>query len=49
MDYETLLEHVGHKIEVVTYGELFLNVAIECETCNQVLLSFDKPNECEEE
>ena len=38
-NYEDLLKHKGHKIEVVTYGNE--NVAIECEDCNEVLLDFD--------
>ncbi|MHA2063236.1 MAG: hypothetical protein ACXABY_02525 [Candidatus Thorarchaeota archaeon] len=43
--FEDLTPHVGHEIEVATYGrpnEVF-NVAIECMTCNTVLLDFDNP------
>jgi hypothetical protein len=45
MDYYDLLEHFGHKIEVVVYGDVEnpVNVAVECITCNQVLFDFDKP------
>lgn len=39
--YKELLWHKGHKIVCVTYGEDG-NVAIECETCNEVLLDYDK-------
>jgi len=38
--YEDLILHVGHKIVITTYEDI--NVAIECETCNEVLLDFDK-------
>jgi hypothetical protein len=48
--YEDLLEHVGHKIVCVTYQHpedrgimLPDNVAVECETCNKVLIDFDRP------
>lgn len=40
-DFETARAHVGHKIVCVMYGN-GVNVSIECETCNEVLLSFDK-------
>ena len=39
--FKELIEHKGHKIEVVTYGNDD-NVAIECETCDTVLLDYDK-------
>lgn len=53
MDYKELKNHIGHEIVCVGYalqdldtntriGE-YQNVAIECETCNQVLVSFDIP------
>ena len=46
--YEDLKEHVGHDVVVVAYKEPGskdepVNVAIECETCGVVLISFDKP------
>jgi len=47
-NYEELKKHEGHKIACVTYkcqtpnGEKIYNVAIECETCNEVILDFDK-------
>jgi len=39
--FEELEEHVGHHVEVVTYG-VDANVAIECEDCGEVLLDFDR-------
>ena len=41
-NYDTLIGHVGHDIECTTYGDNDENVAIECKTCNVVLLDFDK-------
>lgn len=41
--FSDLRSHVGHKISCVRYGEA--NVAVECETCNEVLLDFDKEDE----
>jgi len=35
---EDLLEHVGHEIECVTYGNTFLEPALECVTCGCILL-----------
>lgn len=41
-DYYDLMAHVGHRFECVTYagGE---NVALECMTCNEVIIDFDRP------
>lgn len=43
--YEDLREHIGHKIVCTPYGDYYdpVNVAIECKTCNCVLVSFDQP------
>lgn len=43
--YSELLEHVGHEIEVATYGpsENVFNVAIECSTCGEVLMDYENP------
>lgn len=46
-DYEDLKRHIGHKIVCVAYGtgeneQSPENVAVECETCNEVLMDFDK-------
>lgn len=38
--FETLRDHVGHKIKIALYGDQ--NVAIECVTCNEVLVDFDR-------
>ena len=50
-NYDDLKKHVGHKIVCVDYGltdwsglgvtKEDFNVAIECETCNEVLLDYD--------
>lgn len=44
--YAGLLEHKYHRIVCVTYGfgGEDINVAIECETCGEVLLSADRPD-----
>ena len=46
MNYTELSYHLGHKIVCVGYGKggkpPYENVAIECETCNEVIVSFDK-------
>lgn len=40
---DELSTHVGHDIECVTYGKdnTVANVAVECVTCNVVLVDFD--------
>jgi hypothetical protein len=44
-NFEELKAHIGHKIVCVHYHNPALstceNVAIECETCNEVLMDFD--------
>jgi len=48
-NFEELKKHFGHKLSCVFYGPDHAyeydpaNVAIECETCGEVLLDFDKP------
>jgi len=45
--YEELLRHFGHRLTIVTYGlrgELPYAVALECETCDEVLLDAEKEN-----
>jgi hypothetical protein len=40
--FSDLMHHVGHEVEVVTYGrEVPVNVAVECVECSEVLLDFD--------
>ena len=46
-NYKELLEHLDHDIEVADYtaqGGQIANVAIECMTCNEVLVDFDNPS-----
>jgi hypothetical protein len=38
-----LLVHAGHKIVCVKHGDV--KVAVECETCGEVLMDFDKSDE----
>ena len=40
-DYDSLKQHIGHNIVCVSYGN-DRNVSLECEDCNEVLLSYDK-------
>jgi len=44
-NFEDLKAHVGHFIVCVAYGDPLdpENVAVECETCSEVLIDFDKP------
>lgn len=44
--YNELKRHIGHKIECVCYGQPGQepeNVSVECEECDEVLLSYDLP------
>jgi hypothetical protein len=41
--YIDLYYHVGHAVEVVSYGQD--NVAIECNECSEVLVDFDSNND----
>ncbi len=42
-NFEELQKHIGHKIICVAYGnnEINWNVAIECETCDEILFGYD--------
>ena len=40
-NFDSLMWHRGHKLVVATYGTPVVNVAIECLTCNEVLLDYD--------
>ena len=48
-NYDELRQHIGHRIVCASYGDngeddgVPENVAIECETCGEVLLDFDWP------
>ena len=48
-NFEELKQHINHKIVCVSYGgkKEIVNASIECEDCNEVLLSFDKYPEVE--
>ncbi len=39
-NFKEAKQHIGHKINCVMYGKQ--NVSIECETCNEILIDFDK-------
>lgn len=41
--FSDLIQHEGHNVVVVTYGDPAVNVAIECEDCGEVLTDFDAP------
>ena len=44
--FKDLMDHVGHKIVVAYYGtsrKAAVNVAVECETCKEVLQDFERP------
>lgn len=41
--YLDLREHVGHELEVVSYGA-GMNVTIECIDCGCVLIEADEPD-----
>lgn len=46
--YTDLRGHLGHQIQVATYGGN-RNVAIECVTCFEILLDYDNEGEVENE
>lgn len=44
--FDDLVQHVGHKLECVTYGNFTEeNVAVECLDCGCVIVDFDKEDE----
>lgn len=48
MSFAKLLAHVGHEIEIATYGldggtDIVHNVAVECLDCCVVLVDFNNP------
>lgn len=45
--YKKILEHVGHELEAVTYGDPAIDAAIECITCNCVIISEELNSEDE--
>lgn len=43
--YSQLRNHIGHEIDCIAYGKQGRppdNVAVECITCNEVLMEFDR-------
>jgi len=44
-NFEELSWHIGHDVEVVSYGKggYIYNIAIECNDCGTVLLDFENP------
>lgn len=42
--YADLKRHIGHKVVVSCYGDRDdpQNVAVECETCYEIIMDFDK-------
>lgn len=42
--FNKLLNHIGHKVTVVSYGKPLQNVSVECEDCGTVLDSYDLPD-----
>jgi len=47
--YRDLKQHIGHELHMSGYGDEddWENVAIECLTCMEILLDFDRPDEVE--
>ena len=45
-NYAELVKHVGHKFHVVSFprGSQILKAALECLTCNKVLIEYDNPD-----
>lgn len=44
-NFQELIAHIGHDIQIYTYNDDDgnpVNVAIECEDCCEILVSFDK-------
>ena len=39
--YEKIARHIGHNIEVATYGDPIVNVAVECMDCHEVIADGD--------
>ena len=44
-NFEDLLKHRGHRVEVAAYSKDFIvhNIAIECNDCSEILTDFDNP------
>jgi len=48
-NYGEMLKHVGHNVQIVSFprGLQVLKVAMECATCNRVLIEYDNPEYAE--
>jgi len=45
-NYADIMAHYGHKLEVANYASR--NAAIECVTCSQVLIDYEREGESNE-
>jgi hypothetical protein len=45
-NFEEMLKHAGHKIQIIPFprGLQIVKVAMECITCNKVLIEYDNPD-----
>jgi hypothetical protein len=45
-NFEEMLKHADHKIQIVSFprGLQIVKVAMECITCNKVLIEYDNPD-----
>ena len=45
-NFEEMMKHTGHKIQVISFprGVQVLKVAMECVTCNKVLIEYENPD-----
>ena len=45
--FEELMEHVDHDVNITAYGTSAhpLNIAVECDSCGEVLWDIDNPDE----
>ena len=40
--HERLLPHTDHEVEIASYGNPPVNISVECITCSEVLIDFDR-------
>ena len=41
--FEKIARHLGHNIEVATYGDPIVNVSVECMDCHEVIVDAENP------
>jgi hypothetical protein len=48
-NFEEMMKHAGHRVQIVSFprGVQVLKVAMECVTCNKVLIEYDNPDYAE--